>query len=200
MQEIADGIHHWTAYRDTIGAEVSSYWVRPAGIITDPMVPEEGLDAFADDGLGPQQVVLSTGLHTREAARIAQALAIPIRAPREARDRLGDRLAFEPYRDGEEIAPGVQAVHIGVLAPDEYALHIAAGGGAILFADALHHDGDTLGFFSDELLGDDPQAVKDGLRRRFEALLERDFEHLLFAHGTPIVGTGKQQLRDFLAA
>jgi hypothetical protein len=200
MQEIADGIYHWTAMRETIGAPVSSYWVRPAGIVTDPMLPEEGLDAFAGDGLAPQQVVLSTGLHTRDAEQIAQALEIPIRAPQEARERLGDRLAFTPFRDHEEIAPGVQAVHIGILAPDEYALHISAGGGAILFADALHHYGDTLGFFPDDLLGDDPQAVKDGLREQLRALLERDFAHLLFAHGAPLVGTGKQALRDFLAA
>ena len=30
-------------------------------------------------------------------------------------------------------------------------------------------------------------------------LLERDFEHLLFAHGDPIVGNGKTALRAFVA-
>ena len=30
-------------------------------------------------------------------------------------------------------------------------------------------------------------------------LLERDFEHLLFAHGEPLVGGGKSALRDFVA-
>ena len=95
---------------------MSSYWVQPAGIVIDPLVPDEGLDAF--DGL--QQVVLTTGLHSRHAQR---------------------------------------------------------------FADAVDHGGEELRFFSDELLGDDPEAVKDGLRAGLRRLLERDFRHVLFAHG-----------------
>jgi hypothetical protein len=198
MQEIVPGIRHWTAFRDTIGITVSSYWIEPAGVLVDPMIPDEGLEPFERADVGPQQVVLTTGLHTRHAERFAEELSIPIRAPREAADRLGDRLAFDPYTDHEELAPGVSAVQIGVLCPDEYALHVTATEGAIAFADGLHHYGDTLGFFSDDLLGDDPEAVKRGLTERFQALIERDFDHLLFAHGDPIVGGGKRALRDFV--
>jgi hypothetical protein len=200
MHEIAPGIHHWTAMRETIGMPVSSYWIEPAGVLIDPMVPEQGLEAFAGADAGPQQVVLTTGLHTRHAQRFAEALSIPIRAPREAADRLGDALTFEPYTDDEQLARGVRAIHIGVLCPDEYALHVAAREGAIAFADGLHHYDDALGFFSDGLLGDDPEAVKRGLTQQFQRLLERDFEHLLFAHGDPIVGNGKAELRDFLTS
>jgi hypothetical protein len=197
MREIVPGIHHWTALRETIGMTVSSYWIEPAGVVIDPLVPDEGIEPFERAAVGPQQVVLTTGLHTRHAERFADALTIPIRAPREAADRLGDRLAFDPYTDHEEIAPGVHAVEIGVLCPDEYALHITATEGAIAFADGLHHYGGELGFFSDDLLGDDPEAVKRGLREQLRALLERDFDHLLFAHGDPIVGGGKRALREF---
>jgi hypothetical protein len=198
MRELAPGIHHWTAFRDTIGMRVSSYWIEPAGVLIDPMLPEEGLEAFEDGGVRPQQVLLTTGLHIRDSQRFAEAFGIPIRAPREARDRVGDRLDFEPYTDHEELAPGVRAIRIGVLCPDEYALHVSGPEGAIALADALHHYGGALGFFSDDLLGDDPQAVKDGLREQFQALLERDFEHLLFAHGDPIVGNAKSALREFV--
>jgi hypothetical protein len=198
MQEIVPGVHHWTAFRDTIGMTVSSHWIEPAGVLVDPMVPDEGLEAFERADVGPQQVVLTTGLHTRHAERFAEAFSIPIRAPREAADRLGDRLAFEPYTDHEELAPGVAAVHLGVLCPDEYALHVTATEGAVAFADGLHNYG-MLGFFSDDLLGDDPEAVKRGLKEELRALLERDFDHLLFAHGDPIVGGGKSALRDFVA-
>jgi len=195
MQEIAPGIHHWTAYRDTIGTTVSSHWIEPAGVVIDPLVPDEGLEAF---DVAPQQVVLTSGLHTRHAERFAEAFSIPIRAPREAADRLGDRLTFDPYTDGEELAPGVRAVHIGVLCPDEYALHITTTEGAIAFADGLQHYGQAVDFVSDDLLGDDPEAVKRGLEEQFRALLERDFDHLLFAHGDPVAGGGKRALRDFL--
>jgi len=198
MREIVPGIHHWTAFRDTIGADVSSYWVEPARVLVDPMIPDEGLEAFAAVAVRPEQIVLTTGLHTREAQRIADALEIPIRAPREAAERLGDRLTFEPYADREELAPGVHAVHVDVLCPDEYALHITVADGAVSFADGLHHDGDELGFFDDYLLGDDPEAVRRGLTDQLRALLERDFAHLLFAHGDPIVGDGKRVLREFV--
>jgi hypothetical protein len=198
MREIVPGIHHWTALRETIGMTVSSYWIEPSGVLIDPLVPDEGLEPFERADVGPQQVVLTTGLHTRHAERFAEAFSIPIRAPREARDRLGDRLAFDPYTDHDELAPDVRAVHIGVLCPDEYALHISVAGGAIAFADGVHHYGDALDFFSDDLLGDDPEAVKRGLKQQLQTLLERDFDHLLFAHGDPIVGGGKRVLRDFV--
>ena len=196
MREIAPGIFHWRTFHQPIGAEVSSYYVEPAGIVIDPKVPEGGLDALPGR---PQQVVMTSGLHDRDVREVAEALRIPVRAPREARDRLGDRLAIDqPYRGGEEIAPGVTAIEIGRLCPDEYALHIAVDEGAIAFADAVTRYGDALGFFPDDLLGDDPQAVKNGLRRALGGLLARDFDHLLFAHGEPLVGGGKAALREFV--
>lgn len=196
MREIAPGIFHWRTFHQPIGANVSSYYVEPAGIVIDPKVPEGGLDELPGR---PQQVVMTTGLHTRDVREVADAFGIPVRAPREAQERLGDRLAIDqPYRGGEEIAPGVTAVEIGRLCPDEYALHIDAEKGAVAFADALTRYGDALGFFPDDLLGDDPQAVKDGLRQALGGLLTRDFDHLLFAHGEPMAGGGKAALREFL--
>jgi hypothetical protein len=50
------------------------------------------------------------------------------------------------------------------------------------------------------LLGDDPEGVKTGLRRSYRRLLDLDFDSLLFAHGDPIVGGGKDALRGFAAA
>jgi hypothetical protein len=47
---------------------------------------------------------------------------------------------------------------------------------------------------------DDAPATKRGLVKALEALLDADFDALLFAHGQPIVSDGKQALRDFLAS
>jgi hypothetical protein len=52
-------------------------------------------------------------------------------------------------------------------------------------------------FFADWLLGDDPEGVKAGLREAYSRLLDRDFDSLLFAHGDPLIGGGKEALRDF---
>ncbi|MBW3653617.1 MAG: hypothetical protein KY433_08495 [Actinobacteria bacterium] len=198
MRELLPGLFHWTTFHDGIGVAVSSYYVEPAGALIDPRVPDDdGLEAFAGRAR-PQQVVLTTGLHARHANRFRDAFGCIIRASAQALERVGDGLEAELYSDGEEVAPGITAIHLGVLAPDEYALHVAVDGGAIAFGDALNRYGDTLAFFSDDLLGDDPAKVKSGLKNAFRGLLTRDFDHLLFAHGEPLIGGGKAALREFL--
>jgi hypothetical protein len=200
MREIFPGVQHWTAFHPAIQAHVSSYYVESSGVLIDPMVPEEGLEAVVGDGPLPQQVVLTSGNHARDADRFADAFGIPIRASVEGKERLGDALDVEIYDSHEEVAPGVQAIHVGILSPDEYALHLTATEGAIALADGANHYAPTLAFFPDELLGDDPEEIKEGLKRRMLTLLERDFEHLLFAHGEPITKHGKTALRDFVTS
>ena len=199
MREIFPGVRHWTAFHPGIRADVSSYYVEPVGVLIDPMVPDEGLDPFGE-GPPPRQVVLTSGNHTRDAERFAEAFGIPIRVSAEGRERIGDALDVELYDACEEIAPGVQPIHVGVLSPDEYALHLTATEGALALADGAVGHGAALAFVPDGLIGEDPEAVKDGLRQRFLMLLELDFEHLLLAHGDPLVGRGKQALRDFAAS
>jgi hypothetical protein len=195
MREIVPGIFHWSAFHEPIGQDVSSYYVAPAEIAIDPKVPEEGLEALPGR---PKHVVLTIGLHHRDAAEFATAFDAPIRASREAADRLDGRLEVAPFGAGDEIVPGVSALRIGSLAPDEGALHIAFDEGALAIADGIVHDGDGLAFVPNSLMGDDPPAVKAGLKQAYARLLDREFDHLLFAHGEPIVGGGKAALREFI--
>lgn len=195
VKEILDGVFHWSVFHEPIQGRVSCYYVEPAGIVIDPKLPEGGLEELPGR---PQQVVLTTGLHHRDAGQFAEAFEIPIRASEEAVERLGGRLEVEPFRDRDEIAPGVMALQIGELAPDEGALHLAVDDGALAFADGIHRYGGALGFFGDELLGDDPDQVKRGLKDAYRGLLAREFDHLLFAHGDPLVGGGKAALKEFV--
>ena len=70
---------------------------------------------------------------------------------------------------------------------------------AVAIADGVtNYDG--LDFFSDSLLGEDPEAEKQRLRDGFARLVAAvDFDHLLLAHGPPIVGDGREQLSRFAA-
>ena len=64
-------------------------------------------------------------------------------------------------------------------------------------ADALVReppDGEP-GFVPDDLIGDDPEAVKAGLRAGFARLAELAPQTLLLAHGLPIVGDGQATLQ-----
>lgn len=195
MREIAPGLFHWTAFHEPIGTRVSSYYIEPSGSVLDPKRPEEGWDALPGR---PQQVLLTSGHHARDAERCAATFGIPIRASSQAARHLGGALELETFSDQGEVAPGVTSIHIGVLSEDEGALYIRVAGGAIAIADGINAYEETLGFFPDNLLGEHPDRVRAGLKRAFAGLLELDFEHLLFAHGEPVVGDGKAALQEFV--
>jgi len=205
VQEIQPGIWHWTAFRDTIGAEVHSYWIEPAGLVLDPMVPPDvGLDWWNDRDVQPQQIVLTIGLHWRESDQFRERFGdIPVRCAPAALPRFeGTDRQAEKFEFGDEIGPGVTAVEVGGIAPDETALHIEHGGGAIAIADGVIRAaaGGPLDFVPDFLMGDDPETVKAALLDSFRGLLTRDWDTLLMAHGEPIVGNAQRALRDFVDA
>jgi glyoxylase-like metal-dependent hydrolase (beta-lactamase superfamily II) len=56
----------------------------------------------------------------------------------------------------------------------------------------------SLGFVSDGLIGDDPEAVKDGLRTSYRRLLSLDFDGVMCAHGDPMSSGAKKALREFV--
>jgi hypothetical protein len=92
------------------------------------------------------------------------------------------------------------APEVGAICPEDTALYLEeTNRGALAFADRLIRlDGGSLGFVSDFLLGDDPEEVKQELRESLCRLLGQRFEHLLFAHGLPLIGGGKAALAAFL--
>src|SRR5918992_152120 len=47
MQEVIDGVFHWTAVHPNTGLEASSHYVEPARTLVDPMAPEEVVDRLA---------------------------------------------------------------------------------------------------------------------------------------------------------
>jgi hypothetical protein len=198
MNEICPGIHHWTARHPDIGMRVSSYYIEPAGLVLDPLEPEDGWDFFDALDTPPQQVVLTINLHWRHSDRFRDRYGATIRGNVHGLQRFeGTDREVEPYDFGDEIAPGVVAREMGAIAPDETALHISHGGGAIAFADGLLSADGVLGFVPDSLM-EDPEDTKQALHDKIRGLLELDFDALLFAHGTPIPKNGQAALRDFV--
>jgi hypothetical protein len=197
MQQLAPGIFHWTAVNPSIGSRVSSYYIEPARAVIDPMVPEDGLDSLPGQ---PERVLLSSGHHFRDSQLIAETYGIPICASRQAADYLGARgRSIETWGEGEaHPAPTVTALRVGVLCEDEGALHVDVGDGALVLADAVHQSPDGLAFFSDPLLGDDPESVKEGLKAALGALADSlEFDALLLGHGEPLASGGRAALKAF---
>jgi hypothetical protein len=199
MQEVVPGIWHWTAFHPRIRQPVGSHYVQPAGALIDPMVPEEGVEWFGRLEQPPEQILLTNRHHYRQSDRFVQAFGCPVRCSEPGLHDFEGGPEVEGFSFGDEPAPGITAVEVGAICPDETALHIAVEKGVVAFADGLVRPaGGALGFVPDWLMGDDAAAVKAGLKDSFRGLLERDFDHLLFAHGEPLVGGGKSALRDFL--
>jgi hypothetical protein len=196
-RELVDGLFHWTAVHPNIGSRVSSYYVAPARAVIDPIEPEKGWDALPG---AVEVILLTSGHHTRGASELADRLGIPIRTSQPAADRIDRALAVEVDAPGTEVAPGITSLHLGGISPDEGAYHIALDAGAVAFADGVVHTGSELAFVPDGLIGDEPERVKAELATAFQALLaDQAFDHLLFAHGEPVVGGGRSALSDFAA-
>jgi hypothetical protein len=194
MEEIQPGLLHWTAFRDTIGADVHSYLHTPSGTLLDPMEPLQGIDVVTR----VDRIVLTNRHHYRHSDRFRERFGCPVLCHEAGLHEFPDG-GVEGFAWGDDLAPGVTVLEVGVLCPEETAVHV---GDALAFADAIirgRHG--ELGFVSDYLLGDDPDAVKAGLRERFHRLAEDvEFDALLLAHGEPMPTGGRSALRTFADA
>jgi hypothetical protein len=197
MREIIEGIHHWTAEHPRLGMEVSSYYVEPARTLIDPLVSDEALRWI--DGLEepPETIVLTNRHHLRSAERLREELHCKILCHRAGLHEFENGPEVEGFAFGDELAPKVMALEVAVICEDECALHIDLGPGALAFADGVVHYGGELRFVPDNLIGENPEVIKEGLRRSYARMLDRPFDALLFAHGEPIAEGGKDALKEF---
>jgi hypothetical protein len=199
MREIAPGIWHWTAFHPGIKQEVSSYWVEPAAAALDPMEPEEGL-GWWDGRSPPERVLLTNRHHYRAADELVERFGCTVHCSEPGLHEFSNGRDVKGFAWGDEVAPGITAHEVDAICPDESALHIATKEEALAIADgAIRVGGDgALTFVPDFLMGDDPEGVKAGLVDAYRRLLDLRFEHLLLAHGNPIVGEGREALAAFV--
>jgi hypothetical protein len=192
MEEIRPGLLHWTAFHQGIRQDVHSAFHVPTRTLIDPMLPPEGAAA-----LDPARIVLTNRHHYRHSDRFIEAFGCQVLCHEAGLHELDG--GVEGFAFGDELAPGVVAHEVGVLCPEETAVQV---GDALAFADAIirgRHG--ELGFVPDFLLGDDPLAIRRGLRERFHALAEAvEFDALLLAHGEPVTTGGRSALRTFADA
>lgn len=201
MDEIAAGVYDWTTFHEGIGQPVHSHLLADAGVLLDPRMPAEGLDWFSAHG-PPRRVVLTNRHHLRHAAAFAERFGCPVLAHEAGLPDLPAE-GITPFRFGDELAPGVVAHEVGVLCPEETAVHQAPADGrpgVLALADCVVRWDGELGFVPDFLLGDGPEAIRRGIAERLLALCDGlAFEVLLLGHGTPAATGGREELRAFAA-
>lgn len=194
MEEIIEGVFHWEAIHPNTGSEAGCHFVTGSGTAIDPLLPDEGIEWF--DGRGVERVVLSTRHHLRHAPEIAARFGCPILCHEAGLHEFEGGPEVEGFAFGEQLAADVVALEMDAISPDDTVLRIEVSGTALLFADSVVNRG-SLGFVSDGLIGDDPEQVKEDIRRHCAALLDEGFEHLLFAHGDPLAVVGRPALQAF---
>ena len=202
MRELLPGLFHWTTPHPRIGILVSSYWLDPTGVLLDPLVPPDvGLEWFAGRPTPPQAVLLTNRHHYRDSARFAEAFGCGTHCNRAGLHEFAHGEDVEGFDPGDTLPGGVVACEIGGICPDETAFHLPAHR-ALAVADGVVRGGpdSALGSVPDSLM-DDPPATKRALLAAYARLLdELEFDHLLLAHGAPLVGDGRARLEEFVAA
>jgi hypothetical protein len=200
VHEILPGLFHWTTFHEGIGADVHSYYIagtHPA-VLIDPRVPDEGLEWFVDRPR-PEHIYLTNRLHYRHSDRFSKAFHATVWCHHEGLHHFTKKRPVQGFDHGDVLPGGITALAIGVLCPEETAFYWPQQRGVLSIGDAIVRDDTALTFVPDELMGDDPAAVKRGLRAVFTRHLSLAFDNLLFAHGEPWIGDAKAALAGFLA-
>jgi hypothetical protein len=190
MQEITPEIRHWTAVHPNLGQEVSSYWLPGLRVLLDPLdVPAEVE--------GAEEIILSNRHHKRSAFEARERFGAVLRVPRLGMHDFAEDDPVEPYEFGEPLAGGEITPHqVTELWPDDGALHIPSLR-ALSIADTVTNYDGRLALMPDSLM-DDPPAERRGIREGLARVArELEFEHVLVAHGAPLIGDGREKLLDF---
>src|SRR5437868_6757419 len=124
MNEIAPGVWHWKARRESIGADVSSYHLAHERVLIDPMIPPRGLEWFTERG-APDHLILTNRHHDRDAWRLHKAFGCTVHCIANGVYELEGRGPVEAFEFGDELPGGIVAHEVDAICPDETALHIA---------------------------------------------------------------------------
>jgi hypothetical protein len=199
MEEILPGVWHWVTPNPSIGGRlVSSYWLDEPGVLIDPMIPEDaGIAWFESRPTPPQAIVLANRHHYRDSGRICERFGCRVHVPNAGLHQFSDGQPVSGYQPGGELPGGLRPFVIGSLSPDEDGLFLESAS-AIWVADTIVRSptdpASRIGWVTDSLM-DDPEETKRGLLEAFSAVLDdHQFDHLLLAHGLPLVGNGRNEL------
>ena len=198
MEEIVPGVWHWTAYHEGIRQEVHSHFLTGPRALLDPMLPAEGLEWFEGERR-PERILLTNRHHYRQSGRFVEAFGCPVLCHEAGLHEFEGGPDVEGFSFGEEVGPGVTAVEVAAICPEESALHLPEAS-LLSVADGVIRVGGELSFVPDYLLGDDPEGVKDGLGAAYGRICERlEFDNLVLAHGEPVIGDARAALQAFAA-
>ncbi|HXD56446.1 MAG TPA: hypothetical protein VN606_00930 [Thermoleophilaceae bacterium] len=211
MNEIAPGLHHWTARHPTwhpgeFGAEVGGYAALTDTdlLLIDPLVPEA--DPGALDGLLRENVsiLITIGYHVRSAEELWKRwgwdVPVTVYGPPNAGKRL-DGVSFVELEPNGEGPAGVRAFSIGRPVRGERPLWLPTHN-ALAFGDALvtNTDGELRMWIQDPLNEERLAFYRNRFAPTLAPLLELPVERVLVTHGPPVVKDAAAALRRAVKA
>jgi hypothetical protein len=211
MDEVAPGIWRWTAphpqWRPDVewGQEVASFAfaVDETLVLVDPLVPDgvwERLDALVEERASVAALI-TIPYHVRSSGDVLArygAKASVWGHPAAAR-KLRDGSALRPIEPGAPLPGSAQAFAIGSPRRQEMPLWFPSHR-ALAFGDAVVGVDGTLRVWE---VVDTPKReawYRDRFVPTFEPLLGLEIESVLVTHGPPVIGGGREALRQALAA
>jgi hypothetical protein len=199
IDEILPDLVQWSTFHDGIGRWVYSAFDLGSGTLIDPTQPTEGLPRVASFAT-PQRIVLTNRHHYRHSDRYVQRFGCPVLCHEAGVGHFTEERRVQGFRFDEQLADGVRALELASICAEETTLLLDVADGVLCFGDGVTRDRDgSVAFMPDDLLGDDPDAVRVGLGRNLQRMFEEDFDALLFAHAEPVLGGGRALLSDFLS-
>ena len=194
-QLIFDDIYSWSIFSEMRQIDFNGHlWVRPEGnILIDPVpMIDSDLKQFDDLG-GASLIVLTNSDHEREAESFRERTGADI-VIHEADAAALEVAANRQIIDGEEIVPGLQAIHLRYgKSPGEIALYFPEKRAVLLGDLVVGAPIGSLTLLADEKLADPPKAALE-LRK----ILALPFDAILVGDGHSILQDARQRLTECL--
>ena len=200
-EELRPGLRTWTADHEEWGQEVRGFAIVEDErlILVDPLLVGDQWEELATTrGERALEVLVTLHYHVRSAAEVRERHPdARLWAFEGDRDRIAERAQVDrTFAIGDELPGGLVA--IGPL-PREEVVFWDAARAALFVGDVLLGDGAEGEGFD---LCPEPWldgAGLDALRRALDPVLDLPVELILTAHGTPVLGDGRQALVQALA-
>jgi glyoxylase-like metal-dependent hydrolase (beta-lactamase superfamily II) len=195
MREILSDVFMWSRFSEPHGYDFNGYLLRheQGNVCIDPVLPDER-DRDEIVRAGVSKIVLTNRNHSRAANVIREHTHAPVLIhPEDAQHATGQGTAIDGHLAvGERIGP-LDVVGAAGKSPGEIVLHWRQR--RLLFVgDAVIGNPPGKCALLREKVMDDPSR----LRRSVIALLELDFDALLFGDGTPILHDAKPRLMELV--
>jgi hypothetical protein len=201
VNEIARGLHYWTAAHPAWDAAADwpeqvgcvCYETPGAAVLIDPLVPaaearqaNRMLDEWVEC-CGGAAVLVTAPCHQRSAAAVAARYGVTVRAAETARQRLSFPTQSGPLPDGVEAFVAGGSTEEG-----QVAFYLRQPRALVVAEFFLGTDGGL------EVLPSPAERDPEAFRKSLRPLLELPIDHVLVAHGEPVLHRGRERISEAL--